>query len=128
MKQPEYLIETDILIEHLTHKRADSESILESLMQKGVCYTSVINAGEVLFNVKNDEEKENVIKLLSSLKVLGLNSRYSLYVSGMNSKLKNSRDSLIFVLAKLNKLKIVTCDKNKYVKVAEQVSVINPQR
>ncbi len=126
MKQPEYLIETDILIEHLTHSQKGSESILEKLMQKGICFTSVINASELLFSVKNDEEKENVVKLLSSLKVLGLNSRYSLYVSGLDKKLKNSRDSLIFVLAKLNKLKIVTCEKNKYVKITKHVTVINP--
>lgn len=126
MKQPEYLIETDILIEHLTHNRTDTESVLEKLMQKGVCYTSAINASEVLFHINNDDEKENAVRLLSSLKVLGINSRYSLNISGLKSKLVSSRDSLIFILAKMNKLKIVTCDKTKYSKVAKQVTVIKP--
>ena len=126
MKHSDYLIETDILVEHLTHKNDGKESILETFMQKGVCYTSVINASEILFALNSEKEIDSAIKLLSSIKVLGLNSRYSLNLAGLKSKLYNSRDALFFILAKLNKLKIITRDNTKYSKISNQVQVINP--
>ena len=126
MKHTDYLIETDILVEHLTHKNDGTESILETFMQKGVCFTSVINASELLFALNSEKEIDSAIRLLSSLKVLGLNSRYSLNLAGLKNKLNNTRDALIFILAKLNKLKIITSDKVKYNKITKQVKVINP--
>lgn len=126
LNNPDYLIETDILHEHLTHQHSGTESILESLMQKGVCYTCVINASELLFAMDTAKKRDMAIKLLSSLKVLGLNSRYSLHLGGLKNKLNNSRDALVFILAKLNKLVIVTGNRNKYRKISNQVKVINP--
>ncbi|QQS34954.1 MAG: PIN domain-containing protein [Ignavibacteriales bacterium] len=128
VKAQEFLIETDILIEHLTHKTKATESTLEKFMQKGICYTSVINASELLFSVNNIEDRDSVIQLLNSLKVLGLNSRYSLSVPGLNKKVRTNRDALVYVLAKINKLKIVTLDNKKYKNVSDQVKVIIPKR
>lgn len=118
-----YLIETDILLDHLVSK--EKESVLEKLMQRGVCFTTVINSAELFIAVKNELEKETVYKLLSSLKVLGLNSRYSLDVGDFSNQLTGIRDSLFAVVAKKNKLKIVSNNFNKFVKCS--LEVINPK-
>lgn len=110
----EFLIETDILLEHLTTEKYKSVSDLEVLMQKGICFTTVINASELLFCAENTEEKNYVVNLLTALKVLGIHSRYSLYVNDYKSKVNNYRDALFCVVSKLNKIPIVTNNKEKY--------------
>lgn len=114
MKTKEFLIETDILLEHLTTENNKSVSDLEILMQKGICFTTVINAAELLFCAENTQEKNYVINLLTALKVLGIHSRHSLYVNDYKLQVNNYRDALICVISKLNKLPIVTNNKEKY--------------
>ena len=118
-----YLIETDILLDHLTTD--EQESVLEKIMQKGICFTTVINSAELFYAAKNKFEKETVFKLLSSLKVLGLNSRYSLDVGKYNDQLPGTRDALIAVVAYKNKLKIISNNFNKFAKCS--LEVINPK-
>lgn len=108
-----FLIETDILIEHLTTHNKENYSDLEIAMMNGICFTTVINAAELYFNTRNDE-KEAVDNLLKALKVLGLNSRYSLKISDFFNKVANVRDALICTVAKINKLIILTNDIDKY--------------
>ena len=43
-----FLLETDILTDHLNNG-SEEKSVLIDLMQKAVCYTTVINASELLF-------------------------------------------------------------------------------
>ncbi|MCX7797994.1 MAG: PIN domain-containing protein [Melioribacter sp.] len=113
MKEKEhFLIETDILIEHLVHNENDF-SDLEVAMINGICFTTVINAAELYFNA-TDEERYAVDNLFKALKVLGLNSRYSLNISEFFNKVATVRDALICTVAKINKLTILTNDINKY--------------
>lgn len=120
----EYFIETDILVEHLTHTDQSTPSYLEKAMKHGDCFTSVVNASELYFAVKNDKEKEVIDKLLNAVKVLGLSSRYALIANYWNGKLETVRDAMIASLVKLNKLQIVTSDKGKYAKT--EINVISP--
>lgn len=113
-KSNEYLVDTDILIEHLTFNSTDKDSYLELLMQNGICFSTVLSASELLFNADTYLEQEIILRLLSSLKILGLHSRYSLLVPKYKSIVKNINDALMCVVADYNKLPIITLNKNKY--------------
>lgn len=120
----EFFVETDILVEHLTHKDKGTPSFLEKAMSQGDCFTSVLNASELYFAVSSKEEKEIIDKLLYAVKVLGVSSRYALQTSEFNGKLDTVRDALIASLVKINKLPIVTADKTKYAKT--DLNIISP--
>ncbi len=124
-EKKEFLIETDILLNHLINTKNKSLSDLEILMQKGMCFTTVINAAELLFNAVNPHKKEYILDLLNALKVLGLHSRYSLLVNQYYHKVKSYRDALICVVSELNKLPIITNDKRKYINSDLQILSID---
>jgi hypothetical protein len=109
----QFFIETDILVDHLTHL-GNEKSSLEKAMLQGICFTSVINASELYFAVQDKNEKALIDKLLRTLKVLGLNSRYSLSVNDFVGKAQNIRDALICVLVKNNKIPVLTNYHKKY--------------
>ncbi len=113
-KKPEFLVETDILLDHLTFS-GKGLSKLEIAMMNGLCFTTVLNASELLYAAKNEEERQVVISMLSAVKVLGLHSRYSLSVYEFSNKVKSLRDAIFCVVAKLNKLPILTDDNEKFV-------------
>ena len=119
-----YLLETDILSDHLVNGKNES-SILIELMQKGICYTTVLNASELLFFTDSDIEVEYVKKILNAVKVLGLHSRYSLSISNYSRKVGSIRDALFSVVADINKLPIVTFDNNRYINTS--LKIIHPQ-
>jgi predicted nucleic acid-binding protein len=123
-KKPEYLIETDILIEYL-ESDAGERTALEMLMERGLCFTTVINSAELFFNANNETRNEAVKRLLTSLKVLGLNSRYSLNISKFFNKVAGVREALICSVALNNNLPLVTRQKEKYLKSG--VEIIDPE-
>ena len=65
----EYLVDTDVLIEHLTLKSHNKDSYLELLMQNGICFSTVLNASELLFSANSFLGEKIIIDLLSSLKI-----------------------------------------------------------
>ena len=113
-KIPKYLLETDILIDYLTFSNIGSEPFLLNLMQKGICFTSVLNASELFMAAKTDFEKEKVRDLLNAINVLGLHARYSLAVSDCKNNFNNIRDALFYVLAEQNRLIILSLNPDKY--------------
>lgn len=110
---PKYLVETDILVDFLTVP-GNEESHLMKLMQKGICFTSVINASELFFYSTSVFEKQMVRDLLNSINVLGLHSRYSLSIPECSDKFNNVRDALFYILAKFNNLTIISVNPDKY--------------
>ena len=124
-KIPKYLLETDILIDYLTFNNIGSEPFLLNLMQKGICFTSVLNASELFMAAKNEFEKEKVRDLLNAINVLGLHARYSLAVSDCKNNFNNISDVLFYVLAEQNKLTIVSLNPDKYSGL--NVNSINPK-
>ena len=110
----EFLIETDIIADHLTQNNLSDPSILELAMVSGVCFTSVITASELYFYCKNIEEKKAVDSVIYTLNVLGIHSRYSLNISEFFDKVATARDALMCSLAKNNKLPILTYDVERY--------------
>jgi len=113
-KIPKYLLETDVLLKYLVLYEFDKESYLIKLMQKGICFTSVLNASELFMFANSDFEKEKVRDLLNALKVLGLHSRYSLSIPNCMNNFKNIRDALFYILAEQNRLSIVSLNPEKY--------------
>lgn len=112
--QKQFLIETDILISHLTHKNESKNSELENAMAIGLCFTTVINSAELYFAVENEKEKIAVDGLMRALKVLGLNARYSLNISDFFNKVASVRSALICSVAKNNDLPIFTKNSERY--------------
>lgn len=117
-----YLLETDVLVDYLT---ANENNHLLNLMQTGICYTTVLNAAELLSICSNDKEISLVRSVLDSLKVLGLHSRYALSVPDFKAKTKNVRDNLFAVVSLINKLPIVTLNSDRYIKTG--LKIIHPQ-
>ena len=113
-KIPKYLLETDVLLKYLVLYEFDKESYLIKLMQKGICFTSVLNASELFMFANSDFEKEKVRDLLNALKVLGLHSRYSLSIPNCMNNFKNIREALFYILAEQNRLSIVSLNPEKY--------------
>lgn len=117
-----YLLDTDILVDYVT---ANDMNHLVNLMQKGICFTTVLNAAELLAACKNDEEHSAVRNVLDAIKVLGLNSRYALSITEFSEKTGSIRDALFSVVASINKLPIVTFNKERYRKT--NLKIIHPQ-
>jgi predicted nucleic acid-binding protein len=117
-----YLLETDVLVDHLT---SNKNNFLLNLMQTGICFTTVLNASELLAVCKDDSEKSAVRSVLDSLKVLGLHSRYALSVPEFSNKTESIRDSLFAVVSLINKLPIVTMNTDRYKNT--NLKIIHPQ-
>lgn len=111
------LIDTDILLQHLTTK--DEISILMNLMTKYDCFTTVINAIEV-YKFAGKKNKKLANMMLYGLKILGIHSRYAEMVTDLiesqNNKRKNwnLRDALFVMMSLQNKLFITTLNPKKY--------------
>lgn len=123
-KKNEYMIETDVLLQHLTHE-TNTKSDLEKVMECGICFTTVINSAELNFASRNKEEKKLIDALMRSVKVLGFHSRYSLSVDEFIGKVDSVRDALFCATAKINKLPIVTLDDKRY--SLTELEIINPE-
>ncbi|MEJ5261788.1 MAG: PIN domain-containing protein [Ignavibacterium sp.] len=114
MTNKNFLIDTDVLYDHLIHKDEKTISFLTSLMTKGECFTTVMNASELYFSAKTEEQKIAIKKLLYALKVLGLNSRYTLDIPQYSDKFSNYRECLFYIVAEKNNLIIATNSPAKY--------------
>jgi len=121
----EYLIETDILVDHLVHDDLSTMSILEIAMTKGICFSSVINASELYFRSASLVEKQNVDKVVYALNILGIHSRYSLNISDFFDKVTSVRDALMCSIALNNKLPLLTGEIERYQKCG--IKIITPK-
>ncbi|MCW8805169.1 MAG: hypothetical protein OQK56_01815, partial [Ignavibacteriaceae bacterium] len=84
-----YLLDTDILVDYLIY---NENNYLINLMQSGICFTTVLNASELLAACKGEKEQSAVRSVLDSLKVLGLHQRYALSVPEFSDKTESVRD------------------------------------
>lgn len=110
----EILIDTDVLLQHVTcDKNEDSD--LEFLLSNFNCFTTAVNASEIFYYCDTAMEKKFAEKLLSSLKVLGYNSRYSLKMFGKKENTAGVRDAMIAVVAESSKLPMISYRKQNYI-------------
>lgn len=117
-----YLLETDVLVDYLT---SNENNYLMNLMKTGICFTTVLNASEMLASCKDENELTAVRSVLDSLKVLGLHSKYSLNVPEFSDNTSSLRDALFCVVSLINKLPIVTLNRERYKKT--NLKIIHPQ-
>lgn len=112
-RKKQILVDTDILLDHLTYK--GEKSALIKLMEKYDCFTSVINAIE-LYNAVRSEDSKYVDMLLYSIKILGIHSRYALKIAEIANKSKNRnlRDALVVGIAIENRIVLATFSAKKY--------------
>lgn len=122
-KNIEYLVDTDIIIDHLLSDKKIISN-LELAMMNGICFTTVLNSTEIYYNNWTEEEKISIDSVMNSLKVLGINSRYSLKISDFFNKVATTRDAMICVIAKINKLTILTSNSGRYLNSG--IKIINP--
>lgn len=121
----EFLIETDILVEHLVHEDLSKLSNLELAMTKGTCFTSAINSSEMYFHASTAEERNAVDGVMRALKILGIHPRYSLNISEFFNKVATTRDAMICSLAKINKLPILTARIDRFKESG--IKIISPK-
>lgn len=114
-KQNEYLLDTDVIEHHLIQK-SDTHSYLEGLLLKGLCFSTVLNASELLHKAKSDLEVRIILDVLSGIKILGLHSRCSLMVPKYSQLGLDMNRALFCVVADYNRLPIITLTKSQYVK------------
>jgi predicted nucleic acid-binding protein len=117
-----YLLDTDIMVDYLT---SNQNNYLMSLMQTGICFTTVLNASEMLAACKDENEQSAIRSVLDSMKVLGLHQRYALSVPEFSDKTESVRDALFCVVSLINKLPIVTLNRERYKKT--NLKIIHPQ-
>ena len=110
----EFLVETDVIIDHLSQEDSSAVSDLEYAMCTGNCFTSVITSSELYFIYNSEEEKPIIDSVIYALKVLGIHPRYSLNISEFFNKVATTRDAIICSLAKNNRLPILTSDVSRY--------------
>ncbi|MCS7053255.1 MAG: PIN domain-containing protein [Ignavibacterium sp.] len=110
----QFLLDTDVIVEYLNYKGDKLSSSLIKILSQGKCFTTVLNASELYFFAKDKLQLEAVEKFLFSINVLGIHSRYSLKISEYSKHFNNLRDCLIYVVAYLNKLSIVTKRNNVF--------------
>lgn len=121
-KYPEFLIDTDIILDYLFN---GNSQYLINLLQKGICFTTVLNASEIILKCKSADEIYNAKSVLSIFKVLGIHARYSLSVNTVSYRLNNLRDILFIVTAEINKIDILTLNPEQY--VSEKVRILHPE-
>jgi len=117
-----YLIDTDIMVDYLN---SNENNYLMSLMQTGICFTTVLNASEMLAACKDENEQSAIRSVLDSMKVLGLHQKYALSVPEFADKTSSLRDALFCVVSLINKLPIVTLNRERYKKT--KLKIIHPQ-
>lgn len=117
----EFLLDTDVIQEHLV---SGSSSILVELLQRGLGFTTVLNAAEIMLKCNSLEDEYSAKSVLSALKILGIHSRYSLSVNKISQEIKSLRDVLFVVTAEINKINIVTLKPERY--QSDKVKILSP--
>src|SRR3569623_1498102 len=112
-QQQQLLIETDILADYLT--AAPGTSALRQALRQSVCYTTMLNAMELLRASLNQEQREAILSMLYVVRVLGFNARYAQPFAELTNEIETrtgiiitDREAMILGMARASKLTILT--------------------
>ena len=111
--QSDVFVETDVLCDFLVTGQ-QIRSALRTLVRLCVCYTSVLNATELLAAASHEMERSIVRNLLNGVRVLGFHQRYAETFAQIFSNQKEKknvitlRSSMIAGMCLQNKLTLVT--------------------
>ncbi len=108
------LVHTDIILQHLLHDK-NSKSILREAQKKVFCYTTVFNAIEIFSICKESNEFYFAQEAMSSMKILGLNSKNAkVYGKMYGENSLRSFNTLIATLSLESKLPILTTQPKEF--------------
>jgi predicted nucleic acid-binding protein len=129
--EQQVLIETDILGEFLVSTPNDPEPRLLRALRSATCYTTMLNAYELLHAARNEEEQQHIYSALSLVRVLGFNSRNAVPFAALSNEIERDhgirlsmRDAFVIGMAKQSKLSILTQNKHDLYTSAHTVPVI----
>ncbi len=96
MNPKKIVIDTDVFIDHLTHRGASNDergrSALRKAMSMFFCYTTVFNAIELFSFCSTEEEREAVESSLQTVKVLGLNGKSGKKIGILRGHTRRSKE------------------------------------
>ena len=121
MSPRKVVIDTDILIDHLTHDRSGSvarRSVMRTTMAEFFCYTTVFNAIELFELCETPRQILAAEGALSALKILGMNGKSGRSL-GVVFRLARKRglrdfDTLVAGLCVESRLPLLTGRPEKY--------------
>ncbi|MBS1903699.1 MAG: hypothetical protein JSS75_08360 [Bacteroidetes bacterium] len=105
----QFLIETDILRDYLTH-RSESPSVLRRALQAGSCYTTMYNALELFAQAASAPERAAIKSMLMAVRVLGFNARTAEPFAELRSMHPDisEREMMVLGMARASKLVVLT--------------------
>lgn len=113
-----YLIDTDILVDHLRGSKKATEALHLLYMEGEPLFSSVICEAEIFANIRGNEREtaESVFRYIKSLPV---DSQIARQAGSYRQRFRKSHqvqipDALIAATAKLNQAKLVTRNKKHY--------------
>jgi len=86
------VVDTDMLIGHITWTGGGEGSELRRLMGKYFCYTTVFNAIEAFSLCRTEQEREAVQRSMQAMKILGLNAKSGKNLGELFSSAEGKRD------------------------------------
>jgi predicted nucleic acid-binding protein len=117
--EQQVLIETDILGEFLVSTSDDPEPRFLRALRSATCYTTMLNAYELLHATRSEEEQQHIYSALTLVRVLGFNARNALPFAALSQEIERDhgvrlsmRDAFVIGMAKQSKLSILA--ENKY--------------
>ena len=128
--EQQVLIETDVLGEFLVSTASDPEPRLLRALRSATCYTTMLNAYELLHAARSEEERKHIYAALTLVRVLGFNSRNAVPFASLSQQIERERgirlsmrDAFIIGMAKQSKLSILTQNKHDLFTSAHTVPV-----
>jgi len=115
LPRPEIFVDTDVMISYLDHD-SPAHSLLRKQMSYSVCFTSVLNASELIAITRTDDERRHAESVLWGLKVLGFHHKYSLTFGDIHRTVSQSgspnpvsiRNSMVAGICALSDLPLAT--------------------
>lgn len=122
-----YLIDTDVLIDWLRGKKTVIRFFQET---KSVLYCSSITQKELLSGCNSTSEKERILNLLRTMRIVRVDPVIALKASEFLNKYSNNplykSDSLIAATACVKKMILVTRNR-KHFEFIEEVQLLTPE-
>jgi predicted nucleic acid-binding protein len=111
MASIQFLVESDVLAEYLTHE----DSLLRRALARHGCYTTMLNAMELFRAASTPADQEAVLQMLHLTRVLGFNARQAKPFSEVAREIElrhgirpTSRETLMLGMARASKLELLT--------------------
>jgi predicted nucleic acid-binding protein len=105
------LIETDVFVEFLMAPAGEAPA-LRNLLAEHSCFMTFIQASELFSAANSDEERSEIERSLSGIKVLGASSRYSKTIGRLLTSLAGTPDAhrtaIVAAIALESNLPVVT--------------------